>query len=114
MDKKLKAKWVKALESGKYRRARGQLKTDSGYCCLGVLCAITKTPFDETDGRLPLSLLQMTGITNQQQSALIGLNDGELDEDDRELLGLKDDLPRYRVGKGVGFKTIAKVIRESL
>lgn len=28
--------WIKALTSGKYKRARAALRTDSGYCCLGV------------------------------------------------------------------------------
>lgn len=38
MDKKLKARWVKALRSGKYKQCTGKL-TDKkgGYCCLGVL-----------------------------------------------------------------------------
>lgn len=43
MKKEIKAMWVKALRSGKYKKATGQLrKTDeanepTGYCCLGVL-----------------------------------------------------------------------------
>jgi hypothetical protein len=45
MDEKLKAKWVKALRSGKYKQAHDTLKgetndRDIGYCCLGVLCEI--------------------------------------------------------------------------
>jgi hypothetical protein len=55
MDEKLKAKWVKALRSGKYKQAKDYLKTEIevfddesgetsrneiGYCCLGVLCEI--------------------------------------------------------------------------
>lgn len=38
MDKKLKAKWVKALRSGKYKQGKGVLRTaDNKFCCLGVL-----------------------------------------------------------------------------
>lgn len=37
MDKKLKARWVKALRSGKYRQCRSYLTDAGGYCCLGVL-----------------------------------------------------------------------------
>ena len=37
MDRKLKAKWVVALRSGEYKQARGMLKSDDAYCCLGVL-----------------------------------------------------------------------------
>ena len=44
MDKKLKAKWIKALKSGKYKKGDGALKKKVErrytYCCLGVLCDI--------------------------------------------------------------------------
>ena len=40
MDKKLKKKWVKALRSGQYQQTHGQLRTEEGYCCLGVLCDV--------------------------------------------------------------------------
>lgn len=41
MDKDLKAKWLAALRSGKYRQARERLCTaDGAMCCLGVLCHI--------------------------------------------------------------------------
>jgi hypothetical protein len=43
MDKKLKAKWVKALRSGKYEQGKEVLVDNKGkYCCLGVLCHIAK------------------------------------------------------------------------
>lgn len=40
LDKKIKAKWLKALRSGKYKQTRkGTLynKKSNAYCCLGVL-----------------------------------------------------------------------------
>lgn len=44
MDKKTKAKWLKALRSGKYEQGRGRLqRVEDGsrqYCCLGVLCEV--------------------------------------------------------------------------
>jgi hypothetical protein len=35
-------KWIEALESGEYPQdpGGGRLKTDAGYCCLGVLCEL--------------------------------------------------------------------------
>lgn len=39
MTPELKARWIEALESGKYRKGTGQLRSiTSSYCCLGVLC----------------------------------------------------------------------------
>lgn len=39
MNKKIKAKWIKALKSGDYKQGTGQLRDkDNNFCCLGVLC----------------------------------------------------------------------------
>lgn len=64
MDAKLKADWVKALRSGEYKQARFRLKTEGGFCCLGVLCEVAalRTTEDGTrveaapndDGYLPI------------------------------------------------------------
>lgn len=40
MNPELKSKWLEALRSGNYKQAHGKLKTDKGYCCLGVLCEV--------------------------------------------------------------------------
>lgn len=60
----LKARWVKALRSGKFKQAEGTLKGEAvsgdgtvGYCCLGVLCAISKPVRDQVDKWESASLL---------------------------------------------------------
>jgi hypothetical protein len=92
VDKKLKSKWVKALESGKFKRGKWQLKTQLGYCCLGVLCKITDTDFDPEGYFLPEEL-----------------NDGAL---------LPEGVPHpagYKEGgKGLSFRQIAKYIRKHI
>lgn len=41
MDAELKAKWLEALRSGKYKQGNGVLRTDDNcFCCLGVLADI--------------------------------------------------------------------------
>jgi hypothetical protein len=43
MKKAVAMKWIRALRSGKYRKGTGALKKKTGgYCCLGLLCEITK------------------------------------------------------------------------
>lgn len=38
MNKRIKAKWLKALRSGEFKQCTGDLTDGSGgYCCLGVL-----------------------------------------------------------------------------
>lgn len=41
MDPVVKAKWIEALRSGKYKQTKEKLKARGGaMCCLGVLCDI--------------------------------------------------------------------------
>ncbi len=46
MNKKLKAKWIRALKSGEYQQGRAFLRKvkrggeSARHCCLGVLCEI--------------------------------------------------------------------------
>ena len=38
MNPRIKALWLEALRSKEYPQTKGKLKTEEGYCCLGVLC----------------------------------------------------------------------------
>lgn len=40
MNIRIKELWIKALRSGEFRQTKHDLKTDDGYCCLGVLCEL--------------------------------------------------------------------------
>lgn len=46
MDRKIKARWVKALRSGKYRQTKDKLRREThgvtSHCCLGVLCELVQ------------------------------------------------------------------------
>lgn len=42
MKPDIKAEWVAALRSGKYKQTTGILRDDEGFCCLGVLCDLVK------------------------------------------------------------------------
>lgn len=41
MKKSIGLDWLNALESGKYQKAKGVLKTKDGFCPFGVLCDIS-------------------------------------------------------------------------
>lgn len=48
MNPEIKKRWIEALRGGKYKQGVGCLRsTENEYCCLGVLCDITK---QETGG----------------------------------------------------------------
>lgn len=45
MRARLKAKWVEALRSGRYRQAQGALYRGTKFCCLGILCDVDGQPW---------------------------------------------------------------------
>jgi len=76
MKQEIAERWVQALRSGKYKQGRGVLKQDESFCCLGVLCDITKDELelewipdpdsDSLDGGLlvlPLSVMDYAGLS---------------------------------------------------
>jgi hypothetical protein len=93
MNADLRHKWTEALRSGEYPQGTGALKTQSGYCCLGVAAAacfpdrvIELSPYSITvkdangnpsgfTGCLPVDVSQELGISASQHSDLISLND---------------------------------------
>lgn len=87
MAPELKAKWVAALRSGQYEQTQRTLKDLRGYCCLGVLCAVTNPNgwsdgewFYEKDGsesELPKTFRKAIGMSYSQEEELIRLNDEE-------------------------------------
>lgn len=42
MKKEIADKWVEALRSGRYKQCKSWLRDNDGFCCLGVLCDISK------------------------------------------------------------------------
>ena len=80
MEREPKKKWIKALESGRYKQTQENLELDGRYCCLGVLCKtmridprIVKSSFDFE--LLSESFLEKVGLTEEEQSKLAGMND---------------------------------------
>lgn len=93
MKEEIKDRWVEALRSGKYKQGRKVLKKGKNFCCLGVLCDITKDELglewnaripasDSLDGErlfLPLSVKDYAGLSARNPGvgvkALSDMND---------------------------------------
>lgn len=89
-----KARWVAALRSGDYQQARKKLRSDAGYCCLGVFCDIfgdgawvrssngawfyAMGPDKlRVGGVPPLALCRSVGLSERDMYSLVELNDDE-------------------------------------
>ena len=93
MDKNLKAKWIYALRSGRYKQARNELVGSKlgSYCCLGVLSRIMEP-------RKPVGAIDYpptSVVSSYMQRNLADLNDG-------------------RHGEAYDFKQIANFIKVNL
>lgn len=85
MDAELKAKWITALRSGEYKQARGWLRRDDAFCCLGVLCDISgrgewrgnqfNFPDDHRLGGLPVRWAKEIGVGQSAEAKLAAMND---------------------------------------
>lgn len=84
MDKKWKKKWVEALRSGKYTKARSRLKVyNNTFCSIGVLCDLydpkgwdNNNIFHYKDSAFNVhKLLEDLNISHEQKRKIIYFND---------------------------------------
>ena len=132
MKKAIATKWIKAMRSKKYKQATGALKRENGYCCLGVLCDISKQgEWEEDDGALCYKPRE--GSSNDdllpgavQRWAGMGSDNGEFTHPDNgyfiDLAALNDDgypelnddydKPFKNPGKPLSFARIATLVEK--
>ena len=75
--------WIDALRSGNYQQTQYCLKTDKGFCCLGVLCDLARQDggpawnvlYSAKDGQLPNPILRFMGLRDFEQNHLAAMND---------------------------------------
>lgn len=118
MKPHVKAAWLEALRSGRYKQGKGCLRSgppeDSDFCCLGVLCdlgerkAWSQAPGYGTwtyvgpdgipaSGYLPLDVMKLAGLTHTAAATLANMNDGDgdLNVPPRSLSEIADWIERY-------------------
>lgn len=86
MNKRVK-KWVDALRSDDYKQATGKLKSNNGYCCIGVACDLINKDkwiiegsyfsYDGHIGYMPPKVANLYKIKEKATSKLVELNDGK-------------------------------------
>jgi hypothetical protein len=77
----LQKKWIKALESNKYKQITRYLKNQNGYCCLGVakeVCNLEEVSnYSLRYTYSELGLYDCEGISSDKKNALVLLNDNK-------------------------------------
>lgn len=77
MDEKVKAKWLEALRSGKYKQGRQSLREADSFCCLGVLCDILNSNGwrNVTNNDLLYSFNGELGVIDKRLAKSIGIEE---------------------------------------
>lgn len=100
MEDSIRDKWAAALESGRYEQAKGTLRRDDSYCCLGVLCEVFREETGEGEwvkapdesGTFVFSARDTRGAYALPIAV-------------REWAGLPDSNPRIKPGDSEGYAT---------
>jgi hypothetical protein len=108
LDPAFKAKWVAALLSGEYQQTSATLRSETGFCCLGVACDVsgagTWEPIDNgTQHRYNLADDSRVSFVPQALADKIGLR-GET----QHVLSIMND------SSGASFAEIAQYIQDNL
>lgn len=117
MKKKIAEKWVKALRSGKYKQAIGKLKSvTGGYCCLGVLCNISKKgKWKKMKNEHCLSYLGASGYLPEEVTKWAEMKSltGDYFSSPTYKKGLMRKRLSYQNDVGKSFKEIADIIEKN-
>lgn len=101
VNKRKAFRWAKALDSGKYPQGLHELKSKDGeYCCLGVLCEISKLKTTWIGNNVP-SIFQLGDLDLATSQGFLPFKDRN--GNTVSLVALNDD--------GLNFPQIADVIR---
>ena len=131
MNPEVKQKWIDALRSDKYKQGSDNLRSVTGYCCLGVLCDLysqehnTQWEFrgnDETNLQhqdywyfgdqsefLPESVMNWAELKTPNPNVRVDVEDNE-DEDNWYYI---DELSNIN-DSGYSFNVIANLIEAQL
>lgn len=130
--------WTAALRSGEYPQAKGYLKTDEGFCCLGVACEVAiKNGLDiETNddnlgykttsyggseyfenSTLPREVMEWYGIDKINPSVVYEITEDEVDDDGILLLEgrpFSTEISELNDTLGFDFNQLADLIDDQL
>jgi len=120
MNSQIKQQWIEALRSKQYEQTTACLRTEQGYCCLGVLCDLYAKEHDDVEwGKdyegggyaflneiqtLPLAVMKWSGLSNENPHYVVA--DEETGKKKICLSTVND--------KGASFEEIAQLIEEHL
>lgn len=128
MNSQVKEKWIAALRSGEYQQGINSLRSNQGFCCLGVLCDLYAKEHNENWEHVNAYSEQNTKAKDswyfQEETQYLPekvMNWAQLEDNNPEvkILDKDDNLIQYDVlsmmnDEGVSFSFIADTIERYL
>ena len=128
MNSQVKEKWIAALRSGEYQQGINSLRSNQGFCCLGVLCDLYAKEHNENWEHVNAYSEQNTKAEDswyfQEETQFLPekvMNWAQLEDNNPEveILDKDDNLLEYEVlshmnDVGKSFSIIADVIEKYL
>ena len=106
MKEEVAKAWVAALRGGKYEQAEGALRAGSGFCCLGVLCDISKQgEWRQGDDHHPQTYLEQRTYLPAQVQLWAEVRGEDPYTSTKETLSALND-------RGLSFEEIADIIEQ--
>ena len=112
----LQKKWLKELESGKYKQTRNYLHNSKGFCCLGIACEIVLGMKPKTKDGFGSFVFGAQNLNTELPPTAIRKmkfrsSKGKTKDDDykKDLASLNDGLD---LEKKKSFKEIAAIVRK--
>jgi hypothetical protein len=102
MNEEWRKRWVAALRSGEYRQAQMSLRDGNRFCCLGVLCDLSRVGHWDGDGNYVVDEGKNGGLAPVGVVELVGLQDNAERDTQRRISTLNDE--------GATFAQIADMI----
>lgn len=109
MDLELKQKWVTALRSGKYEQSKKGLRSDKGFCCLGVLCDLLCGQYGSWEQRKNIGI----GTLRYAMDGEVAMPSERIQQD-LDILFVADELAAMNDDEGKSFAEIADYIEQKL
>jgi uncharacterized protein YeaC (DUF1315 family) len=130
MNPEIKQKWIDALRSGKYSQGSEKLRSEQGYCCLGVLCDLYSQEqnqewdfrgvdeenhqlmdywyFDDASEFLPESVMNWAGLSLANPPVKL-----DVEEEDEDPWSYQDEISNLN-DSGYSFIALADIIEAQL
>lgn len=108
-----KEQWLAALRSGNFRQAKGYLRQDDNYCCLGVACEMLRDEIAEKQPDVDVGWRDNDWGSYRFSASELSSGRYELPQYVADTLGINQTDPRVFIPESDPFRNDTRVVFDS-